>query len=179
MNQPVKSEKTPINLTSATVAPPPSEKPEYDTTTPVNDQVEALTLRDMNTWGPWLLCRLQEHFPQFTALNYTGFLSQHMSQNHYKIVRTKFAVMMAAYTRDTLDIRPVIDLVFLFKHHPDREEENKDVRRLLRELDVWARSHGATHIRILHPDRCDANFSKMTDMLYGQQVKYISKEIKA
>lgn len=162
--------------------PAPSDTPEseqFDTTTPVDTTVVPFTMRDMAKWGPWLLYRLTEFWPHLHELNYAGRLSQLMGDNDVLFLRTRRAIILATVSRETLETRPNCQVSFIFKHHPASDEEDKDVRILLRQLDLWACSKGVRHIRIMNKVRCDLNWSRLKDALHGEDAKHLTKDLDA
>lgn len=176
MNNPQAKPK--INLTSVTPEPPPAETGEMDTKTPIDVSVIPFSQIHIAKWGPWLLARLQQHFSMFAPLNYIGILSHHMGSNHSLFIRSRYAILLAVISREPFEPRPYVDLVFCFKHVPEKPEQDKDARLLFRRMDEWARSHGALEIRILHPERCDLSFSRSKESLGAEEARYLAKAIK-
>lgn len=172
-----KPEKAKLNLTSVTPPPPPPDAQKFDTTTPIDVSVIRFTQMHIAKWGPWMLARLAFLWPHFNSMNYIGILMQHMSSPGTLFIRSKFAVLLAVISRDTLDPRPVVDIIFCFKHHPDSQPEDKYVRMLFRHAEDWARSQGAMGLRVLHPERCDMTFSRTKEVLWGEEEKYLLKAI--
>lgn len=139
---------TAMNLTTVTPAPEMPPRPEFDTTTPINEQVTSFTMRDIPLWGEWLLYRLQMLYPHLGQLNYQGYLSQYIGNNWSIFIKTKYAIGMAVRVNDPFEQRPIVRNVFVFKHHPDQEEENKDVRLILSSYKNWGKSMGARRVEI-------------------------------
>lgn len=169
--------KAKLNLSAVTPQPPPPEDTKFDTTTPIDVSIIPFTQKDIGKWGPWLLARMAFIWPSFTNMNFQGLLLSHANTNSTLFIRSKFAILLAVVTRDTFDPRPVVDLVFLFKHHPADDAEDKFVRILFRHMEDWARSKGAGEIRVLHPDRCDMTFSRTKETLWGEEQKILVKAI--
>ncbi len=177
MNQPVVKQKTAPNLTSVTPAGPPPEPPEIDTTTPIDVSVIPFSHRDMPKWGAWLLYRLSDIWPQFTAMSYVGLTSQHMGPPTSLFIRGRKAILLAVITRETFDARPIADIVFCFKHHPDNQDEEKDVRLLFRHVENWAKRLGAKYVRILNQERVDSTLSRTKDNLWADEGKILLKDL--
>lgn len=167
------------NLTSVTPSAPaaPPETEGMDTTTPMDTSVIAFTQRDFPKWGAWTLDRLQQFWPHLTGFNYMGILGQCMADRGTLFLRAKKALVMATVTREPMEPRPVCDIIFCFKHHPDDEQENKDVRLLFRRVEDWAKSQGVRYVRVLYPDRMDTTYSKTKDCLYADDVRVIVKDL--
>lgn len=170
-------EKAKLNLTSVTPAVEPPEAPEIDTTTPIDVSIIPFTQRDFAKWGPWFFARLAFLWPHVTGANYLGMLMQHIASPGSLLIRSKHAVLLAVLTRESFDPRPIVDLVFCFKHRPDSQPEDKYARILFRQMEDWARDHGASGLRVLHPERCDLSFSRTKEVLWGDEQKYLLKTI--
>ncbi len=165
------------NLTSVTPAGPPVEAPEIDTTTPIDISVIPFTHRDQPKWSAWMIGRMGEFWPHIGVMNYAGIMNQHMGQNSSLFIRAKKAILLAVVTRETLDPRPIVDIIFCFKHIPDDEQQNKDVRLLYRRVEDWAKHHGARYVRIMHPERIDMTQSRIKDALWCEEDKMFLKDL--
>ncbi len=163
------------NLTSVTPAGEVAPPPELDTATPIDVSVLPFNQLILPKWGPWMLARMQQHWPYLSGMNYLGALVPHMSSNGSLFIRAKRAVLLAVVTKETLDPRPFVDIVLCFKHRPDEQDEEKDVRLLFRRVEEWAKGMGAQDVRILHPERCDSTFSRLKDNLWADEAKYLRK----
>ncbi len=176
-NAALKAEKVELNLASVTPQGPPIEMAEIDTTTPTDVTVIPFTEIHFAKWGPWVLGRLALIFPHLNNFNFRGILGQHIGVNTSLFLRTKKALILAVVTRETLEPRPYIDIVFCLKHFPEVQEDDKEVRLLFRRVEDWARGHGAIGIRMLHQDRCDMAFAKTKEGMRADEKKIVVKEI--
>lgn len=180
----LQAQTKPINkprpvLTSVTPMVAPPEVEPMDTTTPMDNSIRAFTRMDIPKWGPWVLARLQYFWPHLNTFNYVGLLGQFMSDRGTLLLRARKALIMAVITREPLEPRPVCDIVFCFKHTPDNEQENKDVRLLFRRVEDWARTQGVRYVRVLDADKMDTDYSRTKEILgeSGDQVKYLRKDL--
>ena len=170
------AKKAKPDLTKATVAPPPVEPSAVDTTTPMDTSVLPFTMIYVPKWGPWLLSRLQEHWPHISEFHYKGILANLTNQNGNIFIRSKRAVLLATHSRETLEARPVVKVIFCFKFHPDDEDQNKDVRLLFRRVDEWAKSMGARYVRVETPAAVDLTPTRLKEILGGDEASYFVKD---
>ncbi len=176
---PQAGKKAKPDLSTVTVAPPPPEPELIDTTTPVDTSVLPFTMIYMNKWGPWLLSRLQEHWDYISPLNFRGIVSGLTTQNGCIFIRAKRAILLAVASRDTLELRPVVKVVFCFKFHPEDDDETKDVRLLLRRVEEWAKTIGARYVRMENIAAIDLSPSRAKDALFGKDATYLVKDLDA
>lgn len=176
--QPAKA-KQKVNLVSVTPSAPPPPGAEFDTTTPIDVSVIPFTQRELPKWGEWMLYRLAQHWPHLGPMNYAGMLMHHMADNGSLFIRSKKAILLAVVTRETFETRPIVDVVFCFKHHPDEQEEEKDVRLLFRRAESWGRSMGARYVRITKQERLDSTPSRTKDNLWADESKILMKDLDA
>lgn len=176
-NASAKADKGKINLTSVTPSPPPPDRAEMDTTTPIDATVVPFTQLDTPKWGPWLMARLAFVWPHVNAMNYMSVLMQIMGDKGSILIRSRRAILMAVCSREALEPRPVVDIVFCFKHDPNSKEQDKDVKILTRRVEDWARGMGARGVRVMNPDTCDSTPGETRDILGAQDTKYIFKAL--
>lgn len=152
------------------------ELPEYDTSTPVDQDVMPFSMIYMMKWRTWLMARMKEHWAHITEFNFNGIVAQHASQNGCMFIKAKRAILLATATRDALETRPVVKIIFCFKFHPENEDEDKDVRLLLRRVEEWANSQGAKEIRIENLEAFDMTRARLkNDFLKGESATYLVK----
>ncbi len=174
--QQIKTKPRP-DLTSVTPMMPAPEPEAMDTTTPMDISVLPFTMKEIPKWGPWLLARLNFLWPHFTASNYIGLMGQHMADSGTLLIKARKALLMAVATREAMNPRPVIDVVFIFKHVPEDEEQNKDVRLLVRHMENWGRSMGARGTRVLYPAHVDLTLSRAREIFVAEDVKYLGRDL--
>lgn len=162
------------NVTPATGARVPL--PEYDTTTPVDQDVMPFSMIYMAKWRTWLMARMKELWPHLNDFNFNQTVAQFASQNGCIFIKAKRAILLASAARDPLETRPVVKIIFCFKFHPDDEDEDKDVRLLFRRVEEWAKSHGAKEIRIENLDAVDITRARLkNEILKGDNASYLVK----
>jgi hypothetical protein len=175
-------EKTPSgadkpNLESVTVSVPPPEPEAMDTTTPMDTSVLPFTHRDLPKWGPWTKYRMSQIWPHISNFSFVSQTAQIIADNSKLFIRSKYAILLASQGRETLDTRPVVDIVFCFMHHPERAEELADVKLLIKRVDEWSRRLGAKYIRAMHPERIDASFTTLKTYMLAKEDKLILKDL--
>lgn len=153
------------DLTTVTPAPPPPERAEVDTTTKIETPVERFTAVLLGKWTPWLLSRMRQHWPHLTEWNFPGVIAEHIRSNGSLLIRSHKAIMLAVLTREAIEPRPVVDIVFMFKFHPEDPEHDKFVRPLFRQAEEWGRSNGARHVRLVDVDHIDLTHTKAKDIM--------------
>lgn len=166
-----------VNLSTVTPPPPAIEMPEIDTTTPSASDIVRFTAIDLPKWGQWLAERLHIIYPQITPRNYMGFVTHHSSSNSSLFLRGKRSVILATRTLDGVNPRPVVDIRFCFKFHPDSEKENEEVRILVSRVESWAASQGAEGVRVLDENCFDVKPNKVKTLFTGEPRQVLYKAL--
>ncbi len=177
MTAPQAAQKTKLNLTAVTPQPPPPENVPIDTKTPVDATVIPFTQLDTPKWGPWMMARLAFLWPHVNSMNYMSILMQIMGDKGSILIRSRRAIVLAVMTRESMEPRPVVDIIFCFKHDPNSQEQDKDVSLLFRRVEDWARGMGARGVRIMNPDNCDSARAKTRDILGAEDTRHMFKAI--
>ena len=175
-------EKTPSgadkpNLESVSIPPDPPEAEPLDTRTPMDVSVIPFTHRDLPKWGPWTQYRMSQHWPQISAFTFASHTAQLIGDNSKLFIRSMHAILLASHCRETLDMRPTVDIAFCYRHHPNRDEELNDVKLLIKRVDEWARRIGVRYIRVLHPERIDVPFGVLKTYMLAKEDKLILKDL--
>ena len=154
-----------------------ADPPEWDTTTPIDTSVDRFDNRMLPKRGAWLLSRMQPFWPGFNQMNYAGLLFMQMHDNGSLFIRSKRAIMLAVCSNETFEPRPTVDVVFLFKFHPNDEAQDKDALLLWRRAEEWAKGMGGRQLRVLHPDRVDVAMGRLKQWSDGDQPKALVKDL--
>lgn len=168
--------KKKTDLTKVTVAPPAPDRSSVDSTTPIDISILPFTQMNLQKWGPWLHSRMEEFWPHLTSMNYHGFILQQINNGSLFLYASR-AIMLATVARETLEPRPIVDIEFGFKFEPEDEDQNKDIRLLIRRVEDWARGQGARYVRVKHPERIDMTLSRTEEALWADKVEIFMKDL--
>ncbi len=129
---------------STEAAPPPEPPKEFDTKTPALTAIRRFTLNDVPRYADKLYPHLKERFPHLHERMYGGWLRSCIDDNATFFVCGEATVAMAKMSRDPLDPRPVVDIVFCLGNPAEFVP-------LYREILRWSKDLGAFETRDKSP----------------------------
>ena len=118
----------------------------FDTTTPMvkPGAVSRFGPADVQKYGPWLIPKLTQRWPQVSAMTFSGWVMGWTNVNTILFVKTEHAVGMAEVFKETPDLKLKAREVFVFCNGVEHEDEAVLVYK---EFKRWARSMGVDKIR--------------------------------
>lgn len=117
-----------------------------DTTTPMAPEgtVSRFLPADVHKYGPWLIPKLTQRWPQISAMTFSGWVMGWTNGNTFLFVKLPNAVGLAETFRQTPDLTLRVREVFAFCEGVEYEDQ---LVGIYKEFKRWARSLGATKIR--------------------------------
>lgn len=152
-------------------APPPEQ--DLQSRTPMDRTIVPFTAIDLVRWRPWLFSRLHAHWPTLNDFYFPGIVQQLMADNANLFVRTAHTIMLATCQKECimLDPRPVVDIIFGFKHHPDEVKEDEELVKLIDHISEWGKRRGARLVRAKYPQRIDGRWGNVRKLMLAEETR--------
>lgn len=123
---------------------------------------------DGGAWHQWLLQRLGQRWPHIGAHSFRSHTTGWMNSNEHRFMRCGMTVALAArWQDDPIGIVPVVKEVFVFTPDKQRTAWRNEMRRLYREMQIWAATMNAGGVKI--GNASDLTVGRLTELVGADQ----------
>lgn len=126
--------------------------------------ISRVTRADLNNgeWHMWLMQRCGEQWPEIGANNFRTYAVSWAQSNEHLFVRCGDVVCLAACWGEPLG-RPLIREIFMFVKDKSVPTWRAQMRRLYREMQIWAARKNADGVKI--NNACDYTRGRLMELV--------------
>ena len=131
--------------------------------------IERVTAVDLNNgeWHQWLTERLGEMWPEIGSNNFRGHVAQWVRSKDHLFLRCGEAVCLAMCWGQPLG-KPIVKQVFMFVRDKSKLTWRNEMRRLFREMQIWAARLNAEGVQ-LDVDTCDYTRGRLMELVNASE----------